>query len=195
MGHTIDMLWNVHKSHHQFYNPTPFAVIAEDYVDQIVGASPLVFIPALVPINMDLLFFQFAIFFYGYGVYLHWVHVSKCYHGSVHDLTVLRESGLLEYVNDSIQIIADKAYIGEEYVVMPRKKPHGRELTDEDKDFNIDINSARAAIKNIIQRLKTYAIFGVVYRGAIGDFHKATKIVQVISALCNLNLNKHSIRK
>ncbi|CAF0935087.1 unnamed protein product [Rotaria sordida] len=74
MGHTIDMLWNVHKSHHQFYNPTPFAVIAEDYVDQIVGASPLVFIPALVPINMDLLFFQFAIFFYGYGVYLHWGH-------------------------------------------------------------------------------------------------------------------------
>ncbi|CAF1334026.1 unnamed protein product [Rotaria magnacalcarata] len=74
MGHTIDILWKVHKSHHQFYNPTPFAVIAEDYVDQIVGALPLVFIPALIPINMDLLFFQFAFFFYGYGVYLHWGH-------------------------------------------------------------------------------------------------------------------------
>ncbi len=58
MGHTYDLLWNVHKSHHQFYNPTPFSVIAEDYLDQIVGASPLFLIPLIVPINIDLLFFQ-----------------------------------------------------------------------------------------------------------------------------------------
>ncbi|CAF1634522.1 unnamed protein product, partial [Didymodactylos carnosus] len=123
------------------------------------------------------------------------VHVSECYKGSVHDITVLRDSGLLEHVNDSVQIIADKGYIGEEYVVTPRKKPRGRELSDEDKSFNRDINSARAAIENINQRLKTYAILGSVYRGAIDDFHKITKIVQVVSALCNMNLNKHPIRK
>ncbi|CAF1337255.1 unnamed protein product [Rotaria sordida] len=115
--------------------------------------------------------------------------------GSVHDITVLRDSGLLEHVEDSVQIIDDKGYIGEEYVVTPRKKPHGRELTDEDKNFNRDINSARAAIENINQRLKTYAILGSIYRGAIDDFHKITKIVQVVSALCNMNLNKHPIRK
>ena len=80
---------------------------------------------------------------------------SECYHGSVHDITVLRESGLLEHVNDAEQIIADKGYIGEEHVVTPRKKPRGCELTDEDKDYNRDINSARAAIENINQRLKT----------------------------------------
>ncbi|CAF4522245.1 unnamed protein product [Rotaria sp. Silwood2] len=123
------------------------------------------------------------------------VHVSECYHGSVHDITILRESGLLEHVNDSVQIIADKAYVGEEYVANPRNKPHGRELRNEDKNFNRDINSARAAIENINQRLKTYAILGGIYRGAIDDFHKATKIVQVVSALCNLNLNKHPIRR
>lgn len=58
MGHTIDRCWNVHKSHHQFFNPSPFSVIAEDYVDQIIGASPLLLLPILVPINIDLLFFQ-----------------------------------------------------------------------------------------------------------------------------------------
>ncbi|CAF1158057.1 unnamed protein product [Rotaria sordida] len=100
------------------------------------------------------------------------VHVSECYHGSAHDITVLRESGLLEHVNDSVQIIADKGYIGEDYIVTPRKKPHGGELTDEDKSFNRDINSAGAAIENINQRLRTYAILGVVYRGAIDDFEK-----------------------
>jgi hypothetical protein len=123
------------------------------------------------------------------------VHVSECYKGSVHDITILRESGLLENLNDSVQIIADKGYIGEEYVATPRKKPHGRGLEEEDKDFNRNINSARAAIENINQRLKTYAILGGVYRGAIDDYHKITKIVQVVSALCNINLNKYPIRK
>ncbi len=56
------------------------------------------------------------------------VHVSECYHGSVHDITVLRESGLLEHAEESVQIIGDKEYIGEEYVVTPKKKPRGREL-------------------------------------------------------------------
>ena len=95
----------------------------------------------------------------------------------------------------TLQIIADKGYIGEENVITPRKKPHGRELPDEDKDYNRVLNSSRAAIENINQRIKTYSIIGGIYRGAIYDFHKATKIVQVVSALCNLNLNKHPIRR
>ena len=58
LGHTIDFCWNIHKSHHQFYNPTPFAVIADEYIDQFVRALPLLIIPMFIPINMDLLFFQ-----------------------------------------------------------------------------------------------------------------------------------------
>lgn len=123
------------------------------------------------------------------------VHVSECYRGNVHDITVLRDSGLLEHVNDSVEVIADKGYIGEDYVITPRKKPHGPELTDEDKAYNRDINSARAAIENINQRLKTYDILGGVCRGAIDDFEKITKITQVVAALCNMNLDKHPIRK
>lgn len=123
------------------------------------------------------------------------VHVSECYKGSVHDLTVLRESELLEYVNDSVQIIAGKGDIGEEYVITPRKKPCGRELAEEDEDFNRNINSARAAIENSNQRLKTYAILGSVYRGGIDDFHKITKITQVVAAVCNMSFNKHPIFK
>ena len=52
------------------------------------------------------------------------VHASECYHGSMHDITILRDSGLLEHVNDSVQIIADKGYIGEENVITPKKKKH-----------------------------------------------------------------------
>ena len=58
MTHEYSFLWNIHKSHHQFYNPTPFSVIAEDYIDQIIGSSPLFLLPLIIPINIDLLFFQ-----------------------------------------------------------------------------------------------------------------------------------------
>ena len=65
----------------------------------------------------------------------------------------------------------------------------------EDKDFNGDINSTRAAIENINQCLKTYAIVGGVYRVHVDDFRKIAKIAQVVAALCNLNLNKQTIRR
>jgi lathosterol oxidase len=71
-GHRYSALWNVHKHHHHFPNPSPFAVIADEAPDQLVRASPLVIVPLLVPANQDLLFFQFAVMFYLYGTYLHW---------------------------------------------------------------------------------------------------------------------------
>ena len=33
---------------------------------------PLLLIPILIPVNMDMLFIQYGLFFYVYGVYLHW---------------------------------------------------------------------------------------------------------------------------
>jgi len=72
LGHTYGFWWKQHKPHHVFFNPSPFAVIADDYVDQLIRSAPLLFIPMLMPVNMDLLFFTYGTFFYGYGVYLHW---------------------------------------------------------------------------------------------------------------------------
>ena len=86
------------------------------------------------------------------------VHVFSCHQGSTHDINILRESGLLEYAHEDIQIIADKGYIGEQYVITPRKRPRGGELITEDKDFNRTTCSARAAIENINQRIKQYGI-------------------------------------
>jgi lathosterol oxidase len=71
MGHTIRSFWQHHKAHHVFFNPSPFAVIADEYLDQFVRASPMLIYPMLFPVNIDMLFFQFAVFFYCYGTYLH----------------------------------------------------------------------------------------------------------------------------
>lgn len=76
LGHRFTALWGIHKHHHMFYNPTPFAVIADEYADQFVRTLPLVILPWVLPINMDLMFAIFATLFYGYGVYLHWGYES-----------------------------------------------------------------------------------------------------------------------
>jgi len=95
LGHTRPFWWLQHKSHHKFFNPTPFAVIADDFVDQLIRSMPLVFLPLIMPINMDLMFAEFVFFFYGYGIYLHWGHewdwpdahhpiVNSSYHHYLH---------------------------------------------------------------------------------------------------------------
>jgi len=71
LGHTDLKFWRHHRHHHVFHNPSPFSVIADEPVDQIFRASPLLLIPLVMPINMDLLFIQYGLFFYTYGVYLH----------------------------------------------------------------------------------------------------------------------------
>eukprot|EP00928_Gymnodinium_smaydae_P079654 TRINITY_DN63523_c0_g1_i1.p1 TRINITY_DN63523_c0_g1~~TRINITY_DN63523_c0_g1_i1.p1 ORF type:complete len:318 (+),score=76.13 TRINITY_DN63523_c0_g1_i1:78-956(+) len=72
LGHRLEFMWHVHKHHHVFFNPSPFAVIADEPVDQFFRALPMALFPMLVPLNMDMLFVQFGAFFYAYGVYLHW---------------------------------------------------------------------------------------------------------------------------
>jgi lathosterol oxidase len=77
VGHRFAFFWSIHRHHHMFYNPTPFAVIADEYLDQFVRTLPLVILPLALPINMDLMFLLFTTLFYGYGVYLHWGFETK----------------------------------------------------------------------------------------------------------------------
>ena len=45
---------------------------ADEWVDQFMRSLPLLVIPMLIPVNMDMLFLQYGMMFYVYGVYLHW---------------------------------------------------------------------------------------------------------------------------
>lgn len=74
LGHVLTSAWKIHKPHHAFHNPSPFAVIADDLPDQFARALPMLLFPLVMPVNIDMLFFTFALFFYAYGVYLHWGH-------------------------------------------------------------------------------------------------------------------------
>lgn len=74
LGHKFPFLWKQHKNHHKFYNPSPFAVVADEAIDQVVRSFPMLFFPLVMPTNMDVLFGMFATLFYGYGVYMHSGH-------------------------------------------------------------------------------------------------------------------------
>lgn len=77
LGHIYKPCWEVHRHHHSFYNPSPFSVISDEYIDQLLRALPTAIFPLLMPVNMELLVFIYAVFFYMYGVYLHWGHETE----------------------------------------------------------------------------------------------------------------------
>lgn len=70
-GHYFNAGWNLHRHHHRYYNPTPFAVIADEAWDNLVRASPLFWLPLIFNLHMEVLWYTFLIFFYCYGIYLH----------------------------------------------------------------------------------------------------------------------------
>lgn len=72
LSHTIESMWGNHKHHHRYFNPTPFGVLADEPIDHLIRATPMVVIPLIIPCNLDLLFFVYLSFFYIYGILLHW---------------------------------------------------------------------------------------------------------------------------
>eukprot|EP00922_Rhytidocystis_sp_ex-Travisia-forbesii_P004422 GHVS01006446.1.p1 GENE.GHVS01006446.1~~GHVS01006446.1.p1 ORF type:complete len:305 (+),score=32.51 GHVS01006446.1:170-1084(+) len=72
--HRFSSLWRFHKYHHTFPNPSPFAVIADEVVDQLIRSSPMAIVPLFLRLNVDIMFVVMALFIYGYGTYLHCGH-------------------------------------------------------------------------------------------------------------------------
>mmetsp|Transcript_9198 Transcript_9198/g.22556 ORF Transcript_9198/g.22556 Transcript_9198/m.22556 type:complete len:389 (-) Transcript_9198:1129-2295(-) len=70
-GHYFDHGWDVHRHHHVYSNPTPWAVIADEPWDNMMRASPMLVLPFFLKLNIDTIFLTFAGFFYLYGTYLH----------------------------------------------------------------------------------------------------------------------------
>ena len=52
----------------------------------------------------------------------------------------------------------DKAYIGEENILTPHKKPKNRELTAIQKEENRVISSSRIFIEHLIRRIRIFPI-------------------------------------
>ena len=69
--HQSSLLWKIHKHHHRYSNPTPFGVMADNPIDMLIKASPILWIPFLFPIWDVALIATFAAMNFAYGTYLH----------------------------------------------------------------------------------------------------------------------------
>ena len=124
-------------------------------------------------------------------------HISKVVRGSVADVTLLRESGVLDRLVGDARMLADMGYIGEAKVITPKKKPKGGELKTEDKKNNRYINSKRAVVENCVGAFKEWSILRDVYRGPSStaeDLEKVTEIVHVIGAMVKRKLTSRPLR-
>ena len=66
---------------------------------------------------------------------------------------------------------------------------------ESERELRHELESERAAIENINERVKEWKIVAGVYRGEYGDMHALEPIVRVVSALTNLVLLEHPLRK
>lgn len=108
--------------------------------------------------------------------------------GSVHDITMARNSGILNQLLPGELILADKEYIGEDYFVTPFKNPS----TNEEWTWNHFIHTTRVIVENIYSRIKAFGCLKQQWR------HELTLHPIVFSVICNIvniELYLHPLRK
>lgn len=98
--------------------------------------------------------------------------------GSTHDAKAIRTTGILDHF-PNMPPIGDKGYIGLG-MITPDRKPLGHDLTEEQKSYNKQINSIRAAVERTIANLKTWRILHTAYRR---PFHTFAESISAVIAL------------
>jgi hypothetical protein len=124
-------------------------------------------------------------------------HISDVVHGSKADVTLLRDSGVLDRLPPHTLMLGDKGYIGEAQVITPTKKPRGGELKEADKKENKVRNGKRVVVENCFHEFKKWAVIGGEYRGEFReptDRQRVTRIVHVVGAMVKRRLASHPLR-
>lgn len=106
--------------------------------------------------------------------------------GSVNDVRLLRETGLLGRLADGEQAMADRGYEGAEKgypagcLVRPRKDRKQRPLTEEDKARNGVIARYRVVVEHVIAQLNRFTVLRQVYRGRLIRHGQVTRAAAVL---------------
>jgi hypothetical protein len=115
--------------------------------------------------------------------------VSASVPGSTHDLKRLIHDGLLGRLAEGEGSMADKGYVGVEKhhpdvpVVLPCKKPRGRELTAEQKAFNRAVSSHRMVVEHTMAPLNRFTVLRQVFRAKRRERH--SQVARVVAILVN----------
>jgi hypothetical protein len=125
------------------------------------------------------------------------IYVSNVYAGSVHDITILRNSPLNNLINNQCKAVGDKGFIAAEFqhtIVTPAKKPRLGQLTQQQNNNNTIISSHRAIIENVHARIEQWKIIKDIWRSTHLYMHYHQRILHVVCAIANINMIKHHLR-
>ena len=122
--------------------------------------------------------------------------VSKSYPGSVHDKTVIDQEKTVKKFPKKTCLRFDSGYQGVKednpghYLVLPTKKPKGKELSGLAKEHNQINSKRRVIVEHVYSRLKKFRILGNLYRGPI---HSYNPIFRCIASILNFKLANPAI--
>ena len=126
------------------------------------------------------------------------ISCSRGFHGGAHDMRIIRESGLLEQSSPTALIMGDKGYQGKLGIVIPASKKakvskEVQQLEDE-KQRNHELETERAAVENMNQRVKQWAVAKEVWDGIRQPDLFFDSVMRVVCALTNVILRTHPLR-
>lgn len=112
---------------------------------------------------------------------------TRAFPGSIHDIHIFRDGGISDHLIGNEKLIGDKGYIGSELIITPHR---GRNLTEDQKEFNSVINKSRALIERSFGRLK---IFGILVKPYRNDINSHEMIFDICLNLTNINIFYHPL--
>ncbi|NEP51797.1 MAG: transposase [Moorea sp. SIO3C2] len=101
--------------------------------------------------------------------------------GPKSDINICRES--LKKFDDKQRLSGDKAYLGEEQIRTPHKKPRNGELTSQQKKYNKLLSSNRIFVEHVIRLVKIFKIAGERFRL---NYNKYSGVILTICGLVRL---------
>ena len=112
------------------------------------------------------------------------LNVSATVEGKRSDKTLFIDDPLYAKLPPKAKAMGDKAYIGIDHPFLiwtiPKKKPPGRELTDEEKETNRQISSVRIRVEHPNAYMKHFNILGNRYRSSIDKSELPFKTIAAI---------------
>ena len=107
--------------------------------------------------------------------------VTKSVPGKKHDKKLFDESKIIFPENSDLT--GDLGYYGASGITLPNKKPKGKELTKEEKQYNKELSKRRITIEHSFGKMKIYQILSQRFRNPLA---KHSLIFKNIAGLHNL---------
>lgn len=107
--------------------------------------------------------------------------VTKSVPGKKHDKNLYDQTRTM--LPQNADIIGDLGYLGAIGIKLPNKKPKGKELTKEEKQYNTKLSKRRIKVEHSFGKMKIYQILSQRFRNPLG---KHSLIFKNIAGLHNL---------